>query len=115
MTPRTVGQQAPLSMGFPRQEYWNELPFPSPGDHPNLGIEPVSPALVGGFFTIEAPGKPSYLILDFVISFLPDSTEQLLVYLFSKQLLRGFYGPSTVLGLKMPLKTYQLRSVVMEY
>ena len=114
VTPRTVSQQAPLSMGFPRQEYWSELPFHSPGDHTNLGIEPVSPALAGRFFTIEPPGKPSYLNLDFVISFLPDSTEQLLMYLLSRQLLRVFYGPSTVLGLKMPLRTYQLRSVAME-
>ena len=47
--------------GFPRQEYWNGLPFPSPGDLPDPGIEPASPmasALAGGFFTIESPGKP---------------------------------------------------------
>ena len=43
MTPWTVAHQAPLSMGFPRQEYWSGWPFPSPGDSP--GIEPVSPAL----------------------------------------------------------------------
>ena len=50
----TVAHQAPLSMGFSRQEYWSGLPFPSLGDLPNLGIEPVSleaPALAGGFFT----------------------------------------------------------------
>ena len=41
----TVAHQALLSMGFPRQEYWSEWPFPSPGDLPNPGIEPVSPAL----------------------------------------------------------------------
>ena len=40
-TPWTVAHQAPLSMGFPRQEYWNGLPFPSPGDIPDPGIEPV--------------------------------------------------------------------------
>ena len=39
-TPWTVAHQAPLSMGFPRQEYWSELPFPSPGDLPNIGVEP---------------------------------------------------------------------------
>ena len=56
--------QTPLSMGFSRQEYWSGLPFPSPGDLPNPGIEPTSltsPALVGGFFTTsttwEAPTK----------------------------------------------------------
>ena len=44
-TPWTVACQAPLSVGFSRHEYWNELPFPSPGDLPNPGIEPGSPAL----------------------------------------------------------------------
>ena len=44
-TPRTVAYQAPRSMGFSRQEYWSGLPFPSPGDLPNPGIEPGSPAL----------------------------------------------------------------------
>ena len=48
VTPWTVALQAPLPMGFPRQEYWNGLPFLSPGDLPNPGIEPVSPALAGG-------------------------------------------------------------------
>ena len=41
----TVAHQAPLSLGFPRQEYWSRLPFPSPGDLPDQGIEPTSPAL----------------------------------------------------------------------
>ena len=44
-TPRTVAHQAPLSMGFPRQEYWSGLPFPPPGDLAGPGIKPVSPAL----------------------------------------------------------------------
>ena len=57
-TPWTVACQVPLSMGFPRQEYWSGLPFCSPEDLPNLGIEPVSPALAGRFFTAEPPGKP---------------------------------------------------------
>ena len=55
MTPWTVARQAPLSMGFPRQEYWSGFPFPSPGDLPNSGIKPRSPALAGGFFTAEPP------------------------------------------------------------
>ena len=46
-------------LGLPRQEYWSELPFPSPGVLPDLGIKPVSPALAGIFFTTELPGKPS--------------------------------------------------------
>ena len=41
----TVAYQAPLAMGFSRQEYWSGLPFPSPGDLPNPGIEPMYPAL----------------------------------------------------------------------
>ena len=59
-TPWTVACQAPLSMGFSRQEYWNGLPCPPPGDLPNPGIKPVSPtspALAGRFFTPEPPGK----------------------------------------------------------
>ena len=44
VTPWTVAHQAPPSMGFSRQEYWSGLPFPSPGDLPDLGIEPWSPA-----------------------------------------------------------------------
>ena len=57
-TPWTVARQASLSMEFPRQEYWSGLPFPSPGDFLNLGIEPASPALRGGLFTTVPPGKP---------------------------------------------------------
>ena len=57
-----VACQAPLSMGFPRQEYWNWLPFPSPGDLPNPGIEPASPALAGGFFA-SASSLHSYLCI----------------------------------------------------
>ena len=51
----TVAYQAPLSMGFSRQAYWNGLPFPSPGDLPDPGIEPISPCLrtVGGVFAPE--------------------------------------------------------------
>ena len=50
MTPWTVASQAPLSMGFSRQEHWSGLPFPSPRDLPNRGIEPRSPALQADFF-----------------------------------------------------------------
>ena len=58
MTPWTAAQQAPQSMGFSRQEYWSGLPFPSPGDLPNPGIEPGSPALGADALTSEPPGKP---------------------------------------------------------
>ena len=57
VTPWTVACQVPLSMGFLRQEYWSELPFPSLEDLPDPGIEPASPALAGGFFA-EPPRKP---------------------------------------------------------
>ena len=50
--------QASLSIGLSRQEYWNGLPFPSPGHLPDPGINPRSPSLAGGFFTIDLPGKP---------------------------------------------------------
>ena len=56
--PRTVAHQAPPSMGFSRQEYWSRLPFPSPGDIPDPGIEPRSPALQADALTSELPGKP---------------------------------------------------------
>ena len=52
-----------LSMGFPRQEYWSELPFPSPRDLPNSRIKPMSPSLAGMLFITEPPGKPPYLLL----------------------------------------------------
>ena len=65
----TVAQQARLSMEFFQQEYWSGLPFPPPGDLPDPGIEPKSPALAGGFFTAEPPGKP-FLKLLFYFNFL---------------------------------------------
>ena len=55
VTPWTVACQVSPSMGFSRQEYWSGSPFPSPGDLPNPGTEPVSPALAGRFFTTEPP------------------------------------------------------------
>ena len=62
LTPWTVVLQAALSMGFSRQEYWSALPFPSPGDLPDPGVESLSLAplaLAGRFFTAELTGKPS--------------------------------------------------------
>ena len=53
----TVPHQAPLSMGFSRQEYWSGLSFPSPGDLPDPGIEPGSPALQADTLISEPPGK----------------------------------------------------------
>ena len=58
-TPWTLAYQAPPSMGFSRQEYWSGLPFPSPGDLPDPGIEPRSPAFQADALTSEPPGKSS--------------------------------------------------------
>ena len=62
VTPWTVALQAPVTLGFSRQEYWKRLPFPTSRDLPNLGIEPASPALTGRFFTTVSLGKPLDLI-----------------------------------------------------
>ena len=67
MTRWTVDCQLPLSMGFFRQEFWNGLPFPTPWDLPNSGIESASlasPALAGRFFTLESAGKPKVSLRD---------------------------------------------------
>ena len=71
-TPWTIACQAPLSLGFPRQEHWSGLPFPSEGDLPDPGVEPKSPALTGGFFTAEPPEKPKEILASFIVhNFLP--------------------------------------------
>ena len=69
-TPWTVVHQAPLSMGFSRQEYRNGSPFPSPEDLSNPGIEPVSPALAGVFFNAEPPGKTPEVLCYFLLNVL---------------------------------------------
>ena len=64
VVPWTVACQAPLSIGFPRQEYWSRLPFPSLRDLPDPEIEPlslISPALADGFFSTESLEKPNIL------------------------------------------------------
>ena len=58
MTPWTIARQVPLSVGYSRQEYWSGLPFPSPGDFPNPGIEPRSPALQADSLPSEPRVKP---------------------------------------------------------
>ena len=62
VTPWTVAHQAPLPMGFSRQEYWSGLPFPPQGDLPNPGIKPTSlasPTLAGGFFATSTAWEAS--------------------------------------------------------
>ena len=76
--PSTVARQAPLSMGIPRQEYWSEMPFPSPGYLPNPGIEttsPASPALQADSLPTEPPAKPILVLhaLDYSIYPSPES------------------------------------------
>ena len=62
VTQWTIARQAPLSMGFSKEEYWSGLPFPSPGDLPNPEIEPGSPALQADSLPSELPGKPEGLL-----------------------------------------------------
>ena len=61
-TPWTIARQAPLSIGFSRQEYWSGLPFPPLGDLPDPGTEPASSALAGGFFTTCATWEAHYTV-----------------------------------------------------
>ena len=74
MTTWAEAYQAPLSMGFPRQEYWSGLPFPSPGDLPYPGSQPESPVLTGGFFffTTEPPRKPNSVVQVIQLSHFPE-------------------------------------------
>ena len=74
VAPWTVAHWAPLSMGFLRQEYWSDLPWPPPGDLPNGGTKlmfPASPALIGGFFTTESPRK-CFLLRAIILSWGPN-------------------------------------------
>ena len=74
MTPWAVAYQAPLSMRFSRQEYWSGLPFPSPGDLSDPGIEPKSPSLQADALPSEPPGKPiQYCRFSLVIYFIHSS------------------------------------------
>ena len=63
VTSRTVARRAPLSMRFPMQEYWSGLPFPSPGDLPDSGIEPMAPELQADSLPPEPPGKLASLLV----------------------------------------------------
>ena len=74
-------------MGFPSQEYWRGWPFPSPGDLADPRIKPSSPALAGGFFTTEPPGKPTTTIYGAPIACLLFYPCQVLAPQFSPNLL----------------------------
>ena len=67
VTPGTVAHQAPLATGFSRQGYWSGLPFPSPGQLQDPGMEPGSPALQADSLPSEPPGKPKPIILQLKI------------------------------------------------
>ena len=79
-----IACQAPLCMGFSRQEYWSGLPFPSPGDLPDPGVKPVSPALAAWFFTTASPGKLSPY--DCIVSFM----------WICRNVFNSFFNPCTV-------------------
>ena len=91
VTPETTAHQAPPSLGFSRQEHWSRLPFPSPGDLPDPGIEPTSPALTGWFFTAEPPGRPCWRFSYTLTWNLWETLKwDFLVGFFSMHLLGGF-------------------------
>ena len=71
--PQTAACQALLSMEFSKQEYWNGLPFPPPGDLPDLWIKPASPAVAGGFLPLNHLGSPRLLLL--LLKLLPAMQE----------------------------------------
>ena len=88
MTLWTIACQAPLSRSqeFSKQEYWNELPFPPPGDLPHPGLKPassVAPTLAGRFFTRELPGKPVNCFKGIIILFNPHNGMRQIVLLYS--------------------------------
>ena len=71
--------------GFPRQEYWSGIPFPSPGNLPDAGIEPIPPALAGGFFTTEPPEKLLTKYQGCLIQVLEDPETALAIYIIISQ------------------------------
>ena len=79
VTPCTIAHQAPLSKGFPKQEYWSELLFPSPGNLSDPGIASGSPALSGGFFTLNHLGSPIYTHLHIYNLNLSTGTSQVVL------------------------------------
>ena len=116
VTPWTAGRQAPLSMEFSRQEYWSGLPLSSPGDLPNPGIEPTSPAsptLAGRFFTTEPPGKP---LQNSLTSHAIGQSEnwQKRYYAMAKHRDSDFWGPNCVTFLLCDLRLLNLSLPKME-
>ena len=77
VTPWTIALQAPLSIEFSSEECWSGLPFPPPGDLPDPGIKPASPALQADSFTTEPPGKPMNIRVHVCI---PESVYHLYIF-----------------------------------
>ena len=86
VTPWTVARQAPLSMGFPRQEYWSGLPFPTPGDLPDPGIELLSPSWQADSLPLSHQGSPVFGNSHLLISY-SSFTIQLKYHLLYKKIL----------------------------
>ena len=104
----TTALQAPLSMGFPRQKYWSGLPFLSPGDLPDPGIKPTSPA--GRFFTTVPPGKPQRRGYSQVFYLLGCNTSFVLFFFFLRMLKTKQAAPFTHWA-----PSIQAFSLVLEY
>ena len=93
-TPQTVAHQAPLSMGFSRHKYWSGLPFPSPGDLSDPGIEPRSPALEEDTLTSEPPGKIVESVGDVIMNSTISPTTEMLPPLADRKLTQSNWSHS---------------------
>ena len=103
VSPWTKATQAPLSMGFPRQQYWSRLPFPPPGVLPNPGIEPASSTPADRFRTTELPGKP-------LVGYTPIQNEKFVFcFLFKDRCLNEGSG-----NMPVPKETEELTEGVIE-
>ena len=106
-TPRTVACQASLSKGFSQQEYWSGLPFHSPGDVPDLSVEPGSPALQANSLPSEPPGKPNRLIympVLFNMYYSIDNKNVIKTYLLFHNL--GFFTFLVITRFSLSVTTY---------
>ena len=120
VTPWAVAHQVPLFMEFSSWEYWSGLPFPTPGDLPDSGIEPPSLAslvLAGGFFTTEPPGKPTHILLqciNFPCSLVRPNLLLLLfhAHLQSSLLSVAFFSSSSSSFPSLPDHTHQYTSIL---
>ena len=99
VTPRTAALQTPLSMGFPRQEYWSALPFPPPGESSQHRDQTRVACTAGGFFTTEPPGKPWIEDMCYVTSVVSDSLRR---YRPCQALVHGILQARTWNGLPCP-------------